>query len=150
MRKKKKQEVWMETLVSELNEQAQKSFQVGLFEQITNPALEDEEPGVIKALNNALNCANLLLNHARENMVMLNRINHSGMWSMYFDDNQQVSRVVYSDEFRQITGYSDRKELEDTLESWNSKIHDHDREQVMQKFQETVEDTTGTKEFDVE
>lgn len=88
MRKKKKQQQWMETLAGELNVQAQKSFQVGVFEQITNPALVEEGPEVLKALNNALNCANLLLNHARENMVMLNRINHSGMWSMYFGENQ--------------------------------------------------------------
>ena len=147
---KKKQEQWMETLADEMNVQAQKSFQVGLFEQIMNSELVDGEPEVVKAINNVLNCANLLLNHARENMVMLNRINHSGMWSMYFGDNQQVSRVVYSDEFRQIVGYPDRTELEDTLESWTSKIHDHDCERVMREFQETVEDTTGKKDFEVE
>lgn len=150
MRKKKKQEQWMETLAGEINIQAQKSFQVGLFEQITNPALTEEGPEVLKALNNVLNCANLLLNHARENMVMLNRINHSGMWSMYFGPDQQVSRIVYSDEFREIVGYPDRKKLEDTLESWTSKIHDHDRNRVMREFQETVADTTGKKVFDVE
>lgn len=150
MRKKKKQQQWMETLVGELNVQAQKSFQVGVFEQITNPALVEEGPEVLKALNNALNCANLLLNHARENMVMLNRINHSGMWSMYFGENQQVTRVMYSDEFREIVGYPDRRELEDTLESWTSKIYDHDRDWVMREFQETVDDTTGIKVFDVE
>lgn len=150
MRKKKKQEQWMETLAGEINIQAQKSFQVGLFEQITNPALTEEGPEVLKALNNVLNCANLLLNHARENMVMLNRINHSGMWSMYFGPDQQVSRVVYSDEFREIVGYPDRKKLEDTLESWTSKIHDHDRDRVMREFQETVKDITGKKVFDVE
>lgn len=150
MRKKKKQQQWMETLAGELNVQAQKSFQVGVFEQITNPALGEEGPEVLKALNNALNCANLLLNHARENMVMLNRINHSGMWSMYFGENQQVTRVVYSDEFREIVGYPDRRELEDTLESWTSKIYDNDRDWVMREFQETVEDTAGIKVFDVE
>ncbi len=150
MHKKKNQEQWTEILVGEMNEQAQKSFQVGLFDQIMNPALGDEASGVVKALNNVLNCSNLLLNHARENMVMLNRINHSGMWSMYFNDKQQVSRVVYSEEFRQIVGYPDQKKLEDTLESWSSKIYAHDRDQVMQEFQETVEDTTGEKDFDVE
>lgn len=150
MLKKKKQGQWIETLAGEMNTQAQKSFQVGLFEQISNPALAEEGPEVLKALNNMLNCANLLLNHARENMVMLNRINHTGMWSMYFGDNQQVSRVVYSDEFREVVGYPDRKNLEDTLESWTAKIDDHDRDLVMREFQDTVRDTTGKKVFDVE
>ncbi len=150
MLKKKKQEQWMETLVGEMNTQAQKSFQVGLFEQISDPALTAERPEVLKALNNMLNCANLLLNHARENMVMLNRINHTGMWSMYFGQDQQVSRVVYSDEFREVVGYPDRKNLADTLESWTSKIDDHDRDMVMREFQDVVRDTTGKKVFDVE
>jgi len=150
MLKKKKQQQWMDALAGEMNTQAQKSFQVGLFEQIGNPALAEEGPEVLKALNNVLNCANLLLNHARENMAMLNRISHSGMWSMYFGPDQQVSRVVYSDEFREIVGYPDRRELEDTLESWTSRIHEQDRGQVMREFQETVEDTTGKKVFDVE
>lgn len=150
MLKKKKQQQWMDALAGEMNAQAQKSFQVGLFEQIGNPALAEEGPEVLKALNNVLNCANLLLNHARENMAMLNRISHSGMWSMYFGPDQQVGRVVYSDEFREIVGYPDRRELEDTLESWTSRIHEQDRGQVMREFQETVEDTTGKKVFDVE
>lgn len=150
MLKKKKQQQWMDALAGEMNAQAQKSFQVGLFEQIGNPALAEEGPEVLKALNNVLNCANLLLNHARENMAMLNRISHSGMWSMYFGPDQQVSRVVYSDEFREIVGYPDRRELKDTLESWTSRIHEQDRGQVMREFQETVEDTTGKKVFDVE
>lgn len=150
MLKKKKQQQWMDALAGEMNAQAQKSFQVGLFEQIGNPALAEEGPEVLKALNNVLNCANLLLNHARENMAMLNRISHSGMWSMYFGPDQQVGRVVYSDEFREIVGDPDRRELEDTLESWTSRIHEQDRGQVMREFQETVEDTTGKKVFDVE
>ncbi len=150
MLKKKKQQQWMDALAGEMNAQAQKSFQVGLFEQIGNPALAEEGPEVLKALNNVLNCANLLLNHARENMAMLNRISHSGMWSMYFGPDQQVGRVVYSDEFREIVGSPDRRELEETLESWTSRIHEQDRGQVMREFQETVEDTTGKKVFDVE
>lgn len=101
--RKKKLEQWRAQLSKELNEQAVKSFQVGLFEQITDGMLSEEAPEVMSALNKLLNCANLLLNHARENMAMINRINHSGMWSMYFGEGSQISRVVFSDDFREIT-----------------------------------------------
>lgn len=148
--RKKKLEQWMEQLSKELNEQAVKSFQVGLFEQITDGMLGEEAPEVMDALNKLLNCANLLLNHARENMAMLNRINRTGMWSMYFGEGSKISRVVYSDDFREITGYKDRSEMEDTLEAWQDKVYEADRERVMKEFQEAIDDDTGRKEFDVE
>lgn len=150
MRRKKPQEQWMEQLSNELNMQSQKSFQVGLFEEITDTALNGGGPEVMAALNNLLKCANLLLNHARENMTMLNRINHSGMWSMYFGQGLEISRVMYSDEFREITGYVNRNEFEDTLEAWKAKIHESDLARVMQEFHDTIEDTTQQKVFDVE
>lgn len=150
MRKGKKQNQWTEQLLNELNMQAQKSFQIGLFEEITDVTIHQEAPELANALNNLLNCANLLLNHARENMTMINRINHSGMWSMYFGDELQISRVMFSDEFREITGYTDRDEFEDTFEAWTSQIHESDHDWVMQEFHDTVEDNTQEKVFDVE
>lgn len=150
MHKKKKLNAWLEQLSNELNLQAQKSFQIGLFEEIKDAAILEGAPETMSALNNLLNCANLLLNHARENMTMLNRINHSGMWSMYFGEGLQISRVMYTDEFREITGYTDRNELEDTLEAWTSKIHKHDHDRIMQEFYDTIKDTTQQKVFDVE
>lgn len=150
MHKKKKRVEWLETLSRELNQQAQKSFQLGLFDEITDAALVEMAPETMESLNHLLQCANLLLNHARENMTMLNRINHSGMWSMYFGEDSQINRVMYTDEFREIAGYTNRAELEDTLEAWTSKIYQHDYEKVMKEFYDTIKDTTGQKQFDVE
>ena len=113
MQRKKTQDAWIDELSKELTVQAQKSFQIGVFEEITNPLINDRVPELMKPLNNLLTCANLLLNHARENMTMLNRINHSGMWSMYFGEGNEISRVVFTDEFREITGYTDHSELPD-------------------------------------
>lgn len=146
----KKQTNWTTQLSGELDVLAKKSFQVGLFEEIENEVIREKAPEVVKSINNLLNCANLLLNHARENMTMLNRINHSGMWSMYFGEEQQITRVMFSNEFREITGYTDQSELEDSMEAWLSKVYEPDKEKVMQEFQDTVEDTTGKKVFDVE
>lgn len=150
MRIKRMKNEWIGQLSNELDVQAQKSFQIGLFEEITNAAISEGSPEIIKSLNNLLNCANLLLNHARENMTMLNRINRSGMWSMYFGEGSQISRVVFSDEFRVITGYTNRNEMEDTLEAWTAKIYEADRSRVMQEFQDTIGDSTQKKVFDIE
>lgn len=150
MHGKKAQVNWMTQLSGELDVLAGKSFQVGLFDEIKNEIVKEKAPEVVKSLNNLLNCANLLLNHARENMTMLNRMNHSGMWSMYFDEKQQINRVMFSDEFREITGYTDSSEFPDTMEAWLSKIYEPDKERVMKEFQNTVDDVTGKRVFDVE
>lgn len=150
MQKGKKQSGWQEQLIKELHMQKQKSFQVGVFEEITNGEIAAKMPEPLKALNDLLNCANLLLNHARENMTMLNRINHSGMWSMYFGNGFEISRVMYTDEFREITGYTDRSEMPDTLEAWADKIYQGDKDEVMREFYDTIKDTTEKKVFDVE
>lgn len=148
--RKKKLDRWMEQLANELSGQSAKSFQIGLFEKIDDNMLSEEAPKVMEELNKLLNCANLLLNHARENMTMINRINRSGMWSMYFGENLKISRVMYTDEFREITGYTDHSDMLDTLEAWMDKIHEHDRKRVMDEFYGTVNDETQKKEFDVE
>lgn len=150
MHKKRVQTEWLKQLSDELNIQAQKSFQIGVFDEISNLDACEGTQEVMKSLNYVLKCANLLLNHARENMTMLNRINHSGMWSMYFGEGQKISRVVFTDEFREITGYTDRVEFPDTVEAWQEKIHAGDKDRVMREFNDTIEDTTGKKVFDVE
>ncbi|MDE7178232.1 MAG: PAS domain-containing protein [Lachnospiraceae bacterium] len=147
---KKAQTNWSTQLSDELDVLAKKSFQVGLFEEVKNETVKEKAPEVVKSLNNLLNCANLLLNHARENMTMLNRMNHSGMWSMYFGENQQIVRVMFTAEFREITGYTSSSELEDSMEAWLSKVYESDKALVMKEFQDTVNDTTGKKVFDVE
>lgn len=150
MYRKKAQTDWITQLSSELDELARKSFQIGVFEEIKSTAVKEKSPEVVKSLNNLLNCANLLLNHARENMTMLNRMNHSGMWSMYFGENQKINRVMFSDEFREITGYTDLSEFDDSMEAWLSRIYESDKDQVMKAFQDTIDDVSGKKVFDVE
>ncbi len=150
MHGKKAQANWITQLAGELDSLAGKSFQTGVFEEIKNAEVKQKAPEAVKSLNNLLNCANLLLNHARENMTMLNRMNHSGMWSMYFGEDQQINRVMFSDEFREITGYTDRGEFEDTVEAWLCKIYESDKDKVMKEFRDTIEDASGKKVLDVE
>lgn len=145
-----KQNQWVGALTKELENQAQKSFQTGLFEKISNASLEAASPELIGAVNNILNCSNLLLNHARENLTLINRINHAGMWSVYFSGGETISRVVYTDDFRGIVGFSGTKDFADKLESWTDRIYKADSERVMKEFYDTIHDSTGKKVFDVE
>lgn len=146
----KRQNQWMETLSKELGNQAQKSFQTGVFEKITGIELEAAAPELLGAINNLLNCSNLLLHHARENLTMINRINHAGMWSVYFGDGENIRQVVYTDEFRGIIGFSNGSDFPDKLESWEDRIYKSDKERVTKEFYDTIHDASGNKVFDVD
>ncbi len=150
MFKNRKKNLWVDGLSKELGIQAQNSFKIGVFEMISDPEVDMAAPGLLGAVNNVLNCSNLLLNHARENLTMINRINHAGMWSVYFGEGEQISQVVYTDEFRGVIGFKDRTEFPDQLESWKDRIHGSDAERVMKEFYDTIHDSTGEKVFDVD
>lgn len=149
MPKKNKKTDWINILSNELANQAKKSFQTGVFDEISDPSVHKAAPQLLSALNHVLHCANLLLNHSRENTAMINRINHAGMWSVYFGSDSQISQVVFSDEFRRITGYTDRSEFQDSLDAWTERIHNSDRDRVMKEFYDTIGDASGKKTFDV-
>lgn len=51
---RKTRDQWLGQLVDELKMQAQKSFQVGSFEKISNPAVNEKAPELMETLNNLL------------------------------------------------------------------------------------------------
>ena len=71
---------------------------------------------------------------AQENLDTINSIIGSGMWYIEFDHNGKMSRINWSDKFRQMLGYSNASEFPNVLESWSDKIHPDDRESTLEKF----------------
>ena len=81
---------------------------------------------------------------------MVNEIIHSGMWAMYFDaESGEINRVDWSDEFRRMIGFRDRKDFPDTLEAWTSRLHPEDSEFVLSEFGATLADKSNQKKYDV-
>lgn len=145
---KKQQSTWEAALAADLGKKAAMSFQTGTFDMVTDEALVSACPKLVEQLNKTLTNANLLLRHARENTSLINRMNHSGMWSMYFGKGSEIARVSYSAEFREVLGYRDAAEFPDTLDAWKDGIYDADRDGVLREFFGTINDTTGKKLFD--
>lgn len=81
---------------------------------------------------------------------MVNEIINSGMWTMYFDStNGEINRVDWSNEFRRMIGFRDRKDFPDTLEAWTSRLHPDDKDMVLSEFGATLSDKTNRKKYDV-
>ena len=81
---------------------------------------------------------------------MVNAIIHSGMWEMHFDPaSGQINKIVWSDEFRRMIGYSSKSDFPDTLEAWTDKLHPEDKDMVLSEFNATLADKTNRKKYDV-
>lgn len=110
----------------------------------------DSDKEVIQRVNDL---AAQIMDYAKGETGKLNMVNeiiHSGMWEMYFDpSNGEISRVVWSDEFRKMIGYNGKSDFPDTLEAWTDKLHPEDKEMVLSEFGATIADKTGIKKYDV-
>ena len=74
----------------------------------------------------------------------------SGKWTMDFDEAGRMVRVSWSDEFRRMVGYHGTDDFPDVLESWSDLLHPDDRDRVLNAYNETINDYTGRKIYDVE
>ncbi len=74
----------------------------------------------------------------------------SGMWGMEFDDNGKMVSVEWSPEFRRMIGYTDENDFPNKLESWSNLLHPDDRTAVLQEYNDTINDYSGHKNYDVE
>ncbi|MBR6326844.1 MAG: PAS domain-containing protein [Lachnospiraceae bacterium] len=74
----------------------------------------------------------------------------SGMWSMEFDDEGKMRSVEWSPEFRRMVGYTDEQDFPNVLESWSDLLHPEDKERVLREFQDTIDDYSGQKNYNVE
>lgn len=74
----------------------------------------------------------------------------SGKWTMDFDENGNMMRVSWSDQFRKMLGYKGLEDFPDELESWSDLLHPDDKDRVLKEFWATLEDTSGQRVYDVE
>jgi diguanylate cyclase (GGDEF)-like protein/PAS domain S-box-containing protein len=74
----------------------------------------------------------------------------SGMWGMEFDEDGNMTSVEWSPEFRSMIGYTDEDDFPNKLESWSDLLHPDDKTAVLKEFNDTIEDYSGQKNYDVE
>ncbi|MBR6013485.1 MAG: PAS domain-containing protein [Selenomonadaceae bacterium] len=104
---------------------------------------------LIDAINLRINAAIKEVYDANKKINLINEIIHSGMWTMYFDSQGNINKVVWSDEFRRMIGYSGISDFPNTLDAWTSKLHPEDKDFVLNSFGETIADKTNRKKYDV-
>ncbi|MCR5586808.1 MAG: response regulator [Lachnospiraceae bacterium] len=82
-------------------------------------------------------------------IYVIHDVLHSGKWSMEFDDAGKMIHVNWSEEFRKMIGYDSEEDFPNVLESWSNLLHPDDKEKVLRKYNEAINDKSGKTIYDV-
>jgi len=84
---------------------------------------------------------------------LINKAARIGLWDMEIirDDPMNIKNfITYSEEFREILGYTDENDFPNLLSSFNNCLHPDDYQMVTDKINNHIADTTGNTAFDPE
>jgi len=76
-----------------------------------------------------------------------------GLWDMEIVHDDPVNpnnTFIWSDEFRQMLGYTDENDFPNLLGSWSDLLHPEDKEAVLDIFKKHILDSTGQTPYDIE
>ena len=90
------------------------------------------------------------LEHETTALRMVHELLASGMWSMEFNEQGEMTGVLWSDEFRSMLGYESEEDFPNVLESWSDLLHEEDRDRVLNEYYGTINDYTGKKTYNVD
>ena len=78
----------------------------------------------------------------------LHKLIKSGMWSCFYDDEGKLTKVIWSDEFRRMVGYSNEEDFPNEVGNFVSILHEEDSARVIKAIQDSVYDLSGSTQFD--
>lgn len=90
------------------------------------------------------------LEHEATALKLVHEILRSGMWSMEFDRQGQMTSVFWSQDFRTMIGYRDEQDFPNVLSSWSDLLHPEDRDRVLEQYYAVINDYTGKSLYDAE
>ena len=76
-----------------------------------------------------------------------------GLWDMEVvkgDPVNPTNTFIWSDEFRQLLGFSNETDFPNALGSWSDRLHPDDKNRTLAAFASHILDTTGKTPYDIE
>lgn len=81
------------------------------------------------------------LSREKERLEIIHSIIHSGMWSILFDSNKQITDISCSNSFRQLLGYKNEEDFPNALESWVNVLYPEDMARALNAVEEAINDS---------
>jgi len=89
-------------------------------------------------------------------LVMLNAVikaSKIALWDMevvFGDPVNPGNKIIWTDEFRYLMGYTGEEDFPNVLNSWSDRLHPDDKERALSAFAGHMLDKTGKTPFDIE
>lgn len=116
---------------------------------VSENGLTGKDRELAKAINVRIQAVADELKAETHKLRLVNAIINSGLWTMYFDKRGNINKVVWSDEFRHMIGFSGISDFPDTLEAWTDRLHPEDKDNTLNLFGATIADKTNRTKYDV-
>ncbi len=85
-----------------------------------------------------------------ENLALIMEALESASWYMDCDEKSNITQVYWSAAFRKILGYRDTIDFPNRLESWSDLLHPDDRDIILKRLTDAIQDHTNRIKYDVE
>ncbi len=80
---------------------------------------------------------------------VINNVLSSGLWQLNIDENLNVTKARWSNDFRRMIGFHDESDFSNILSSWSDRLHPDDAENTLNLFRACLSDFTGKTVYDV-
>lgn len=118
--------------------------------------IENVEPDmekIIANINSMLDLEQNSINHIFERFELVNKVAKGGLWDMDVTDDDPVkpnNKFTWTDEFRDILGYSNEQDFPNVLSSWSDKLHPDDYQEALKDLSNHLSDYSGKTPYDVQ
>ncbi len=93
------------------------------------------------------------LNESLVRFDLVSKSSSEGLWDMTYPANGELlpeTPFWWSDQFRQLLGYTDVKDFPNILDSWASRLHIDEKDKTFAAFAAHLGDKTGRTGYDIE
>ncbi len=111
--------------------------------------LNSDEREVAELVNALVSGLNEEKEHRDLRIKVINEAVSSGLWYMDIDENLNVTRAIWSDDFRKMVGFNDETDFPNELNSWSDRLHPDDAENTLNSFVACISDLSGQTGYDV-
>ncbi len=89
------------------------------------------------------------INYQKLRITVLNNSVSSGLWYMKIDEQMNVTKAIWSDDFRKMIGFKNTTDFPNELNSWADRLHPEDAPNTLNSFGACISDFTGQTIYDV-
>ena len=82
---------------------------------------------------------------AAQNLELVNELVENGLWSIDYDLEEKISKIMKSETFCRMLGYQDKSEAPDTIEAMLDSVYPEDRPELMDFMRKIPYDTHNEK-----